>query len=167
MCDLDLALVSGAGIRTRELAERTFAGTNARHDVTFKNDLGMSRNIQMLGSISFSDLSRHTVLQSAYELIFVLVVIDRRTCHKAYQRRVAQRDSYRQRLIHFFSFSKLDSDIMERQSLDTDTVNVFDLDTVNTDILFIQIIRFSRVACNNSCFRKEEAAVLIVDPVKR
>ena len=121
----------------------------------------------MLGSISLSDLSRNAILQSAYEFIFVLVVVYRSAGHKAYQRSVAQSDSYRQRLINFFSLSKLDSDIMERQCLDTDTVDIFDLDTVDTYILFVQIIGFSRIAGNDAGFRKEETAILIVDPIQR
>jgi hypothetical protein len=56
---------------------------------------------------------------------------------------------------------------MKRQSLDADTVDIFDLDTVNTDILLIQIIRFSRITGNNGCFRQEETTVLIIDSVKR
>ena len=56
---------------------------------------------------------------------------------------------------------------MKRQSLDADTVDIFDLDTVNTDILLIQIIRFSRIAGNNGCFRQEKTTVLIIDSVKR
>ena len=98
MCDmsyLDLALIPGAGIRARELAERTFAGTNAWHNVAFQNNFSMSRNIQMLSSISFSNFSRNTILQGADEFIFILVVINRSACHKAYKRSISQSDSYR------------------------------------------------------------------------
>ena len=56
---------------------------------------------------------------------------------------------------------------MERQSLDTDTVDILDLDAVSADILLIQIIRFSRITGNDTGFRKEETAILIIDPVKR
>ena len=165
MRDFNLALVSGTGIRARELTERTFAGTNARHNVTFQNNLSMGRNIQMFSSIGFSDLGRNAVLQRADKFVFVLVVVDRSTGHKANKRSIAKSNRYRQRLIDFFGFCELDSNIMERQCLNADAVDIFDLDAVNTYILFIQIIGFSRITGNNSCF--DSSQPLPVDGISR
>ena len=88
--DDGLALGTATGVGTRELAERSLAGADARIDVALEDNLGAGGHVEVIIQVGLDDVSRHAVVQSAHELVLVLSVANGGGSHEGHQRGITE-----------------------------------------------------------------------------
>ena len=167
MRDDGLALSAATGVGTRELAERSLAGADARIDVALEDNLGAGGHVEVIVQVGLNDVSRHAVVQSAHELVLVLGVANGGGSHEGHQRGITEGHADGELLILLLGLSELLGDVVHSQALHTDAVGALDLDAIGADIHLVEVVGLGGVAGNDGSLTDEHAAVLLVDAIQR